>query len=140
MNRNSTILKESATDKQDAGLGSDRETQLKYGVHYWDPGSHDIYEAPQSHLYFFKSYIGAHTITVELGDCVFWLSEDQVTARLERGPTVVESVHIASVIRGYMPENRSATIVNRTVLPYVNGCSTSQVIRLNLSKLCQKHY
>lgn len=126
-NRPQTILKESTTDKQDAGLGSDRETQPTYGVHYWEPGSRDVYEAPLSHLYFFKSYIGSHTITVERGDCVFWLSEDQVTACLERGPTVIESAHIASVIRGYMPENRSATIVNRTVLPYVNGCSTKQV-------------
>lgn len=98
-----------------------------YGARYLPAGTRTVVTASADNLYYYKCFIGAHTIQVEFGDCVFFLGHDRTTAFLRRGPCKVESEHIASIVRGYMPENRSSTVMNRTVLPYVNGCSTKQV-------------
>jgi len=98
-----------------------------YGVQYFNPGQEAVITARENDLYFYKTYIGAHSISVEFGDCVYFLSDDKTTAYLHRGPAQVESQHIATVIRGYMPETKSSTITTKTNLPYVNGCSTKQV-------------
>lgn len=40
---------------------------------------------------------------------------------------MIHSRHMATVIRGYMPEDKTTTIHQGTTLPYVNGCSTKQL-------------
>jgi len=108
-------------------ISNPEEIQKLYGVRYWDPGQTGIYQATSDHLYHFKSYIGSHTVSVEQGDCIYWLSDDKKTAKVSRGDVEVQSQYIATVIRGYMPGNREADINARTNLPYVNGCSTRQI-------------
>lgn len=98
-----------------------------FGVQYFEPNTNIIVEAKDHDLYFFTSYIGQHEIAIEKGDCAYFLSEDKRTAYLQRGPETIKSTHVATVIRGYMPENKSCEIVTRTNLPYVNGCSTKQI-------------
>jgi len=106
-----------------------REDHLKkiFGVQYFDPNSRLVVEAKEDDLYYYQVFIGKHQIAVEKGDCVYFLSDDKKTAYLNRGAVTVESSHIATVIRGYMPEDKSSTITTKTNLPYVNGCSTKQV-------------
>ena len=98
-----------------------------YGVQYFPHGLNTTVEAQEDDLYYYKVFIGAHKLEVERGDCVYYLSEDQKTAALMRGPVVVESKRIAIIVRGYMPENKTSSILTKTNLPYVNGCSTKQV-------------
>ena len=103
------------------------EVQKLFGVHYWAPGSKAVYEAPEDHLYYFKTFIGPHVIEVERGDSCFFLSTDKTGCAVQRGPTSIKSEHFATVIRGYMPENKTRMITSKTNLPYVNGCSTKQI-------------
>ncbi len=98
-----------------------------YGVEYFSPGANAIVEARDDDLYYYSVFIGAHALKVERGDCVYYLSDDKKTAFLQRGPISVKSSHIATVVRGYMPENKSSGLATKTNLPYVNGCSTKQI-------------
>lgn len=98
-----------------------------YGVEYYPPGNRAVVTAREDDLYYFTTYIGQHAVEVERGDCVYYLSSDKTTAHLVRGPASVGSEHIATVIRGYMPENKSSGVTTKTNLPYVNGCSTKQI-------------
>lgn len=99
-----------------------------FGVRYFSRGERAVVEARPENLYFFTSYIGQHEVAVDRGDCVYWFSDDLETARCQRGPTTVASRHLATVLRGYTPETRSTTMHQGTTLPYVNGCSTKQLI------------
>ncbi len=98
-----------------------------YGVEYIAAGLSRIIEAQSGDLYYFKTFIGKNSITIENGDSIFYLSEDETTAHIKSGSSCVTSHHIATLIRGYMPEDKSSTITKKTSLPYVNGCSTKQV-------------
>lgn len=106
---------------------TDAELMELFGVQYFEPGVVAEVEAREDDLYYYKSYIGPHGIDVAFGDCVFWVSADMSQAHLVRGPAKVDSLHLGTVIRGFMPENKSSGIVTKTNLPYVNGCSTKQV-------------
>lgn len=110
-----------------APISSDAKLKELYGVHYWETNQQAVYEAPENDLYYFTTYIGQHDINVERGDCIYYLSDDLKMAHLERGSAQVSSQHIATVIRGYMPENKASGIQTKTNLPYVNGCSTKEI-------------
>jgi hypothetical protein len=98
-----------------------------YGVRYFARGSLAVAEARSTNLYFYRAYLGQHSIAVEFGDSAYSLSDDGEIAHLRRGPCVIQSRHLSTVVRGYMSEDRSSTIRQGTTLPYVNGCSTKQV-------------
>jgi len=98
-----------------------------FGVRFFGPGSNTVVEARPTNLYHYRAFIGVHDVAVEAGDCVYYLGDDARSASLRRGPTRVASRHLATVVRGYMPEDKSTTIQQGTTLPYVNGCSTKQL-------------
>jgi hypothetical protein len=97
------------------------------GVRYYPRGSTEIIEANPGNLYYYRCFLGVHEVTVERGDCVYWIGDDLDSAHLRRGPAKVVSRHMATIVRGYMPENKSTSIQQGTTLPYVNGCSTKQL-------------
>src|SRR5689334_24569304 len=103
-----------------------RDLAEVFGVRFFAAGASAVVEARPTNLYHYRAFIGAHEVTFEAGDCVYYLGDDAHSAWLRRGPTSVASRHLATVIRGYMPEDRSTTIHQGTTLPYVNGCSTKQ--------------
>jgi mannose-6-phosphate isomerase-like protein (cupin superfamily) len=98
-----------------------------FGVRYLGRGAAIVLEARPENLYFYTSYVGLHDVAVERGDCVYWFDDDLDTAYLKHGPAQITSKHLATVVRGYTPENRSTTMQQGTTLPYVNGCSTKQL-------------
>ncbi len=98
-----------------------------YGANYFEPDVKFIKCSLSNDLYYYKCFIGDHTVEVEAGDCVYWISDNGEIAYLERGPSVIKSKNCATVIRGYMPENKSCEIKTMTTLPYINGCSTKQI-------------
>ena len=104
-----------------------RDLADDYGVRFFAPGSHAVVEASPNNLYHYRAFVGVHEVTVETGDCIYYLGDDARSAVLRRGPARVASRHLATVIRGYMPEDKTTTIQQGTTLPYVNGCSTKQL-------------
>jgi hypothetical protein len=98
-----------------------------FGVRYVAPGASEILDARPTNLYFHRTYVGVHAIALEHGDCCYWIGDDARSACLRRGPAMIHSRHMATVIRGYMPEDKTTTIHQGTTLPYVNGCSTKQL-------------
>jgi len=99
-----------------------------YGVDYFHiSDTPTIIEASVDDLYYYEVYIGLNTIDVQKGDCLYYISNDKEAAHLTRGPITVRSEHIATLIRGYMPETKMSTFSANTNLPYVNGCSTKQI-------------
>ncbi len=97
------------------------------GMSYFGPGSVETKCSDDHDPYFYQTFIGSHKIEVQPGDCVFWLSEDKKTAHLQRGKAQITSLHFATIVRGFAPENKTSTITGKTVLPYINGCSTKQI-------------
>ena len=98
-----------------------------FGATYFAPGEVGKKVAAETDLYYYETFVGAHEVSVGRGDSIFWLSADKTTALLNRGPYIVESPLFATTVRGYAPEAKTSTIVNKTVLPYINGCSTKQI-------------
>jgi hypothetical protein len=101
-----------------------------YGVKYYHTSTPIIHKSSLDQVYYFKTFIGSQrdTINVEVGDCIFYFSEDLKTAILRRGPCQINSIHCATIIRGYMPSEMVVSLEGITLLPYVNGCSTRQLI------------
>ncbi len=108
-------------------VGEASRIQELYGVSYFSSDTPAIFEAPENHSYYFKTFIGNQSIDIERGDAVYFLTADLKTAVIKRGPCKVESQHCATVVRGFMPAERSCSLAGATVLPYVNGCSTKQI-------------
>ena len=76
-------------------------------------------------LYSYEVYVGRHVINVNPNDSVWWVDADMVYC--QRGGNV-DSVDCAVVIRGYKPWFRASQINPWSTLPYIDGCSTSQLI------------
>jgi quercetin dioxygenase-like cupin family protein len=79
-------------------------------------------------LYTHTIYTGTQEVEVEEGDTAWFLAEENVVS-VAPGPTIVVSKIMCVVIRGY---TRSELMVgvngSDTNLPYINGCSTDQLI------------
>lgn len=102
-------------------------TNELFGVHYFNTQTPSVFESDTNQLYYFKSYIGKHSIEVEKGDSVYFLDQTLEQAIVKSGPCVVESHHLATVIRGYMHPDAMCALKGVTILPYINGCSTKQL-------------
>lgn len=99
----------------------------KFGVEYFKKGQSAITGSRENDLYTYATYIGPHAVTVEKGDCVYYYDNKGI-AHVQSGPVKIQSTVIATVIRGYTPPTRSVEVGRSTHLPYVNGCSTRQVL------------
>jgi mannose-6-phosphate isomerase-like protein (cupin superfamily) len=104
-----------------------RDLADTYGARFVAPGSHTVIDARPTNLYHYRAFVGPHELVIEPGDCAYLLGDDARSAILRRGPGRVASRHLATVIRGYMPEDKTTTFHQDTTLPYVNGCSTKQL-------------
>lgn len=102
------------------------DIQKKYGIEYFQVGQSAITHSRDNDLYSYTTYIGQHAVAVEKGDSVYYYDEKGV-AHVQAGPFQFKSTLIATVIRGYAPQARTAVVGQATYLPYVNGCSTRQV-------------
>lgn len=98
-----------------------------FGAHYFDVENPQVFESSNEQLYFFRTYIGNHSIEVELGDCIYFFDKELKNSIIKKGPCKVSSRHLATVIRGYMHPEASISLKGVTSLPYVNGCSTKQL-------------
>lgn len=102
-------------------------TNETFGAYYFQTKLPSTFKSDLNQLYFFESFIGNHTINVAPGDCVYYFDKELKFAKVKKGPCEIESIHLATVIRGYMPPEASVSMTGVTTLPYVNGCSTKQL-------------
>lgn len=96
-------------------------------MRHFPSGSQSKVFSDEADPYYFETFVGAHTVNVSRGDCLFWLSDDKKSANLQRGVATIQTSHFATLVRGFAPENKSSTVTGNTVLPYINGCSTKQI-------------
>ena len=104
------------------------QVNTNQAVTYFEPGEQSVYASNADDLYSYKTYVGNASVEVEAGDSV-WLV-NKVNAKIEvfKGPCSVDSSSVATVIRGYSCSDKAVKLNSGTNLPYVNGCSTRQVI------------
>ena len=116
-----------ASVKEGDTLSFKRDLADVFGARYFTAGATAVIEAREINLYYYQTFIDTDETPIATGDCLFFFRDDARSAQLHRGPARITSHHVATVIRGYMPEHKSTTIHQGTTLPYVNGCSTKQL-------------
>jgi len=85
------------------------------------------YESVSSDLYQYKVYIGEQTILTNQLSSYWYLDNDTAVSKTGDGTTLL-STKMCVEIFGYTPETRTSTFNRGTDLPYINGCSTKQLI------------
>ena len=86
-----------------------------------------VVTSPIQELYFYTAYIGIHDdITIERGDSAWLVNKEGV--RTVRGPNTIDSTDLCVVIRGYASDSKSSGYETLSNLPYVNGCTSNQLI------------
>jgi len=98
-----------------------------YGAFYFEDKEIEYFTPKKNTLYTYKTYIGKHTIHLEQGDCIYYISKDKNSAILSNNVETIQSFYCATVIRGYNPPSKTNSLSEQTFLPYVNGCSTRQI-------------
>ena len=86
-------------------------------------------DAPTTDLYPYRVYTGRQSVNVEPGHSVWVLSKNpyEVSARGIWLPETMGCDGLIVVIQGYRPPYRAAAI-DAPRLPYINGCSTAQLL------------
>jgi mannose-6-phosphate isomerase-like protein (cupin superfamily) len=79
-----------------------------------------------SDLYSYTLYTGPQVVDISERDSCWYIKDNHV--HHVHGPVTVDSTHFAVVIYGYKGFDRSAEINDWTTLPYINGCSTTQLL------------
>ncbi len=98
---------------------------LKYGFY---PVDEPIVVRSSPHdLYQYNTFIGKHDVVTSITNSYWYIDSDVV--KTYSGPaTTIKSSTMCVEIIGYTPENRSSTFSRYTDLPYINGCSSKQLI------------
>lgn len=99
---------------------------VEYKVHTIDKGDKTTLKSNVEDLYSYTVNCSGKEIEIEEGDSAWWI--DEHTAHVRRGPDTVESQNPVTVIRGYAGRDQQIDIRGGTNLPYINGCSSEQII------------
>ena len=86
-----------------------------------------VVESSDLDLYQYKVYIGDHAIATNKNSSYWYIANDLVISGTGNGSTL-HSNQMCVEILGYTPEHRVSSFSRGTDLPYVNGCSTKQLI------------
>jgi len=88
----------------------------------------EIVESSIFDLYQYKVYIGHNKIETNIRASYWYLDMDDTAVSTTGNGGVIVSEHMCVEIFGYTPETRTSTYNRGTDLPYINGCSTKQLI------------
>jgi quercetin dioxygenase-like cupin family protein len=86
-----------------------------------------IHESTTDDLYQYKVYGGKHTIDTKTTSSYWYIDKEVVISKTGDGSTLVSNIMCVEIY-GYTPETRTSSYSRGTDLPYVNGCSTKQLI------------
>ena len=87
----------------------------------------EVVDSKDHDLYKYRVYIGAHDIKTVDYNSYWYLDHGQVVSTTGTGE-FLSSKQMCVEIFGYTPETRTSTFSRYTDLPYINGCSTKQLI------------
>jgi len=91
--------------------------------------SPEIIESKEDDLYAYRVYVGPHVVPCSPYNSYWYIQGDSVISGTST--TDIDSKVVCVEIFGYRPETRSSTFSRGTDLPYINGCSTKQLIPPN---------
>jgi hypothetical protein len=86
-----------------------------------------VIDCEPTELYQHKVYVGQHSIQTNIRSSYWYVNGNQVACVTGTGD-VLHSTTMCVEIFGYTPEDRTSTFGRGTDLPYINGCSTKQLI------------
>lgn len=89
-------------------------------------GTSEIVESTSTDLYQYKVYVGEHTINPSKYSSYWLVCDDTVVCYT--GESTFLSKEMCVEIIGYTPEHRTSTFNRGSDLPYINGCSSKQLI------------
>lgn len=93
-------------------------------------GQSKILESGPLDLYQYITYIGNHHVQTSTRNSYWYIRDNEVVSQTGTGE-LVDSELLCVEIIGYTPEKRTSTFSRLTDLPYINGCSTKQLITPN---------
>jgi hypothetical protein len=85
------------------------------------------HNSDHSDLYQYTAYIGHHKIKTSDKSSYWYIDNSQVHCSVGNNKYLKSDVLCVEII-GYTPETRSSSFNRGTDLPYINGCSTKQLI------------
>lgn len=86
-----------------------------------------IFESGNLDLYQYKVFIGKNSIKSDPKSSYWYIQDNLVVSKTGDGSVFV-SERMCVEIYGYTPETRTSSFNKGTDLPYINGCSTKQLI------------
>jgi mannose-6-phosphate isomerase-like protein (cupin superfamily) len=89
-----------------------------------------VVESGDNDLYQYKVYVGRHSVQTTKRSSYWYIDNDQVVSTTGNGD-IIDSTIVCVEIFGYTPETRSSSFSKLTDLPYINGCSSKQLINPN---------
>jgi hypothetical protein len=93
-------------------------------------GQSEILQSGDLDLYQYNAYIGNHSIQTSTRNSYWYINNNEVISQTGTGKHI-DSKLVCVEIFGYTPEKRTSTFSKLTDLPYINGCSTKQLINPN---------
>lgn len=84
-------------------------------------------ESKTTDLYQYTIYIGAQFVQTSEKNSYWYIANDKVIV-YSGSKLSIETTKVCVEIYGYTPEIRTSTYSKGTDLPYINGCSTKQLI------------
>lgn len=94
---------------------------------FYDTQTPRIVESTEVDLYQYKLYVGDNEIATSKHSS-YWLIDDDKVSSFSGTGSVIKSDIMCVEIYGYTPETRTSTYSRYTDLPYINGCSSKQLI------------
>lgn len=87
----------------------------------------EVVDSKDHDLYKYRVYIGQQNVKTVNYNSYWYLDAGQAVSKTGTGE-VISSQLLCVEIFGYTPEHRTSTFSRYTDLPYINGCSTKQLI------------
>lgn len=95
-------------------------------------GQSNVHESGEHDLYQYRVYVGKHFITTLSKTSSYWYIQDNsVVSKTGKEGEFIDSSTLCVEIFGYTPETRTSSFSRLTDLPYINGCSSKQLINPN---------
>lgn len=101
---------------------------ITYTIH--DVRQSVIVDSKELDLYQYRTYIGKHTVQTSNRNSYWYIDNNTVVSASGTG-TPIESNIMCVELFGYTPETRTSTFSRYSDLPYINGCSSKQLINPN---------
>lgn len=89
-----------------------------------------VVESGPLDLYQYNVYIGEQSVSTNARSSYWYIKNNEVVSLTGTGERISSDIFCVEIF-GYTPEKRTSTFSKLTDLPYINGCSTKQLIPPN---------